>query len=86
MLFNRDIVEPIQHLKLDFMGNKNPRLHTDEILIALTISALNSDVARKAKFIIVSYPLNPVCVTADDSVYEALIRFAEKYENKTLNS
>ena len=29
---------------------------------------------------IVSYPLNPVCVAADDGMYERLIRFAEKYE------
>ena len=42
--------------------------------------SIPEEVARKAKFIIVSYPLNPVCVTADDSMYEALIRFAEKYE------
>lgn len=41
--------------------------------------SIPEDVARKAKFIIVSYPLNPVCVTADDSVYEALIQFARKY-------
>lgn len=37
-------------------------------------------VARKTKFIIVSYPLNPVCVTANDAMYEELIRFAKKYE------
>ena len=42
--------------------------------------SIPEEIARKAKFIIVSYPLNPVCVTADDSVYEALIRFAKKYE------
>ena len=41
--------------------------------------SIPEDVARKSKFIIVSYPLNPVCVTADDSVYEALIQFARKY-------
>ena len=37
------------------------------------------DLARKAKFMIVSYPLNPVCVTAPDSLYEELIAFARKY-------
>ena len=42
--------------------------------------SIPEEIARKAKFIIVSYPLNPVCVTADDAVYEALIRFAKKYE------
>ena len=29
------IIEPIQHLKVEHMGNHNPRLHTDEVLIAL---------------------------------------------------
>ena len=40
-------------------------------------SAIPADVAKKAKFMIVSYPLNPVCAAADDSVYEELIRFAK---------
>ena len=35
--------------------------------------------ARRAKMMIVSYPLNPVCVTAPDSFYEELITFAKKY-------
>ena len=35
---------------------------------------------KRAKYMIVSYPLNPVCVAADDGMYERLIRFAEKYE------
>lgn len=48
LLFSREIVEPIQHLKLDYMGNKNPRLHTDEILIALTICAVNDESAASA--------------------------------------
>lgn len=42
--------------------------------------SIPEDVAKKAKFIIVSYPLNPVCVAANDKMYEDLIRFAEKYE------
>ena len=36
--------------------------------------------ARRAKMMIVSYPLNPVCVTAPDSFYEELIAFAKKYD------
>lgn len=35
--------------------------------------------AKRAKMMIVSYPLNPVCVTAPDSFYEELITFAKKY-------
>ena len=35
--------------------------------------------ARKAKFMVVSYPANPLCVTAPDSFYEELIAFAKRY-------
>jgi len=48
LMFSRDIVEPIQHLKLDFMGSKNPRLHTDETLIALAICSVNDKNAALA--------------------------------------
>ena len=37
------------------------------------------ELARKAKVMIVSYPLNPVCVTAPARMYEELIAFANKY-------
>ena len=38
----------MQHLKLDHLGNSNPRLHTDEVLVALSICAVSSDVAEHA--------------------------------------
>ncbi|MCI9053132.1 MAG: DUF1846 domain-containing protein [Lachnospiraceae bacterium] len=41
-------IEPIQHLKIDFLGSKNPRLHTDEVLIALSISAVSHSDAKAA--------------------------------------
>ena len=41
-------IEPIQTLKIQYMGSKNPRLHTDEVLIALSMSAATDDTARKA--------------------------------------
>lgn len=41
-LISPSIIEPIQHLKVSHLGNHNPRLHTDEILIALCICA-NTD-------------------------------------------
>ena len=43
-------IEPIQRLKTDYLGSRNPRLHTDEILIALSTSAasdVNADLAMK---------------------------------------
>ena len=37
------------------------------------------NIARRAKYIMVSYPYNPVCAIAPPSFYEELIAFAEKY-------
>ena len=41
-------LDPIQHLKVDHLGNRNPRLHTDETLIALSISAATNPSAELA--------------------------------------
>ncbi len=41
-------IEPIQRLKTNFLGSKNPRLHTDEILIALSTSAASDRNAELA--------------------------------------
>ncbi|MFR7442604.1 MAG: hypothetical protein ACLUUO_02785 [Sellimonas intestinalis] len=35
-------IEPIQKVKTRYLGSKNPRLHIDEILIALSISLCSS--------------------------------------------
>ena len=43
-----EVIGPIQHLKVDHFGNRNPRLHTDEVLIALSISAATDPTAEKA--------------------------------------
>ena len=42
------VIDPIQHLKTDHLGNRNPRLHTDETLIALSISAATTPTAELA--------------------------------------
>ena len=42
------VIDPIQHLKVDHLGNRNPRLHTDEVLIALSISAATNPTAEHA--------------------------------------
>ncbi len=47
-LISPSIIEPIQDLKINHLGNTNPRLHTDEILIALTICAATDPVAECA--------------------------------------
>lgn len=41
-------IEPIQTLKTSYLGSHNPRLHTDEILIALSMSAASDPMAQHA--------------------------------------
>lgn len=43
-----EAIEPIQKLKTQYLGSKNPRLHTDEILIALSVSAASNPTAQLA--------------------------------------
>ena len=45
-LISPEVIEPIQRLKTDHFGNRNPRLHTDEILIALSICAATDEKAE----------------------------------------
>ena len=47
-LISPSALEPIQRLKIEYLGGKNPRLHTDEVLIALSISAKDDGNARRA--------------------------------------
>lgn len=47
-LVSPSAIEPIQTLKINHLGSKNPRLHTDEILIALSISASRDENAKLA--------------------------------------
>ncbi len=43
------VIEPISHLKTGYLGHRNPRLHTDEVLIALAISPLAAMVQAQLK-------------------------------------
>lgn len=43
-----DAIRPIQVLKTNYLGSKNPRLHMDETMIALSISAATNPDARLA--------------------------------------
>ncbi len=47
-LIDPKVIEPIQDLKTRFLGNRNPRLHTDETLIALSMSATTNKNAALA--------------------------------------
>ena len=48
LLMSPHVIEPIQNLKVEHLGNNNPRLHTDETLLALSICANTYDNAKKA--------------------------------------
>lgn len=48
-LISAEVLEPVCQLKTQYLKHKNPRLHTDEVLMALTISALTNPVAKAAK-------------------------------------
>ena len=48
LLLSPESIEPIQSLKTRHLGSLNPRLHTDEVLIALSVSAAKDENARRA--------------------------------------
>lgn len=47
-LISRTFIEPIQKLKTQYLGSKNPRLHTDKVLIALSMCAVSDPNAKLA--------------------------------------
>ena len=47
-LIKPEAIVPIQDLKVRFLGGRNPRLHTDEVLIALTLASCTDENAKKA--------------------------------------
>ena len=49
------------------------------------LSEIPEETARQAKYILVSYPLNPVCAVADDAFYRELIAWAKKYNTVVIH-
>ena len=47
-LIPQDFIEPIQNTKVQYLGGHNPRLHTDEVLVALSVLSLNDVNCRRA--------------------------------------
>ena len=47
-LISPEIIQPLQHLKVNHMGAVNPRLHTDEVLMALSVCAVTDSMAKLA--------------------------------------
>ena len=48
LLMSPHVIEPIMNLKVQHLGNNNPRIHTDETLLALSICANTDENAKKA--------------------------------------
>ena len=42
------MIEPIQNMKVSYLKGNNPRLHTDEVLIALSATAAHNEIANLA--------------------------------------
>ncbi|MDR1689899.1 MAG: DUF1846 domain-containing protein [Clostridiales bacterium] len=91
-LISPEDIVPIQKLKVGFLGNKNPRLHTDEVLIALSINS-NEDKAAKAVFEQLPKLKNSevhstvMLSTVDINVFKNLgmnVTCEAKYENNSL--
>ena len=47
-LISPEVIEPVQDLKCKYLGNRNPRLHSDEVLVALSVSAATNYNAARA--------------------------------------
>lgn len=65
--------------RLEYM----PQLRENGYLIDL--DAIDPEVARRARLMIVSYPNNPVCAVAPKAFYEKLVAFAKKYDIAVLH-
>ena len=48
LLISPDVIRSMQRLKVDYLGNRNPRLHIDEMLVALSIAANTDPLVEKA--------------------------------------
>ena len=48
LLLPSSLIEPVQELKVNYLGSVNPRLHVDEVLVALSVSAATDKNAAKA--------------------------------------
>ena len=47
-LISQELIEPIQKTKTEYLGGHNPRLHTDEVLVALSVLSQNDANCRRA--------------------------------------
>ena len=86
------VLAPIQHLKVEHLGNSNPRLHTDEVLIALSISAVTNPTAELAMEALASLRGSQVhssviLSSVDEGMFKRLgmnVTFEPVYQSHTL--
>jgi uncharacterized protein (UPF0371 family) len=91
-LMSPAVIEPIQELKVEYLGNHNPRLHTDEILVALSICAATDPNAKKAMDCLSQLKncqahSTVILAPVDDSVWRKLgvhITCEPRYQSKKL--
>ncbi|ALA67279.1 DUF1846 domain-containing protein [Corynebacterium lactis] len=85
-------IEPIQTLKTHHLGSRNPRLHTDEVLIALSVSAATNEDARKALAELKNLKdcdvhTTTILGTVDETIFRnlgVLVTSEPKYQKKAL--
>ena len=91
-LISAEVLEPVCKLKTQYLKHKNPRLHTDEVLMALTISALTNPVAKLAKEQLSNLKggdahFSVILSEEDEKILRRLginVSFEPKYEHKRL--
>lgn len=91
-LISADVLAPICELKTTYLKHKNPRLHTDEVLMALTISALTDEVSKAAKEQLANLQgseahFSVIISESDEKILRRLgvnVSYEPKYENKCL--
>ncbi len=91
-LISPKIIEPVQDLKTQYLGNRNPRLHTDEVLVALSICAVTDEYARIAmnqlhKLKGCEAHSTVILSQTDENTFRKLgfnITYEPKYQNKKL--
>jgi len=47
-LIPQQMIEPVQHTKIEYLHGRNPRLHTDEVLVALSVLSMHDENCRRA--------------------------------------
>ena len=92
LLISPRVIEPIQELKVGVLGNRNPRLHTDEILLALSICAADDELAARAMQMLPRLSgcqahSSVILSKVDESIFHKLgvqVTYEPRYETATL--